>query len=247
MNDALAEARHRLAIGLVREPPVVEPLIADKWVVNSLLQKATDEARSIGASNTLTFRDGLIHAANTDAGGFLAALTSATRVQPQTALVLGAGGSARAVVFALRAIGADVQIWNRTRARAEALGSYTEDAVQADVLVNCTSVGLDDSSSEGGTFKTLPILADALGTYATVVDLVYRHGGETELAGAARRAGCTVVDGLEILVHQGALSFEAWTGRPGPLDVMRAGARGTDETADEPGNTTATSAPRAGP
>jgi shikimate 5-dehydrogenase len=105
--------------------------------------------------------------------------------------------------------------------------------VDADLLVNCTSVGLRNPSNDGATFEQLGLGADSLRRYATVVDLVYRSNEETELVAAARGAGCAVVDGLEILVHQGALSFETWTGRPAPLDAMRIGARG-EESSHEP-------------
>ena len=88
----------------------------------------------------------------------------------------------------------------------------------ADLLVNCTSVGLGDPSK---TFKQLPISPDAIGTYPTLVDLVYRPGG-TALELAARERGVTVVGGLEILVRQGAHSFAAWTGTSPDLAVMRA-------------------------
>jgi shikimate dehydrogenase len=98
------------------------------------------------------------------------------------------------------------------------------------VLVNCTSVGLDDLSSP---VKDLPLTADGLGEYATVVDLVYRAGG-TALVREAERRGVSIIDGLEILVRQGALSFTVWTGRPAPIDKMRAAVRGTppNENAD---------------
>ena len=96
------------------------------------------------------------------------------------------------------------------------------------MLVNCTSVGLDRSSSP---FKDLPLDADGLGEYATVVDLVYRAGGTVLIREAAKR-GIDTVDGLEILVRQGALSFTLWTGLPAPLDAMRAAARDADPSAD---------------
>jgi shikimate dehydrogenase len=140
--------------------------------------------------------------------------------------VLGAGGSARAAAYALRQAGAAVAVWNRApdRARrlAAELGAAAVDGpVAAECLVNCTSVGLHDPSS---TFKDLPLTSDHLGQYACVVDLVYRAGG-TELLHQAERRGCRCVDGLEVLVCQGARSFEIWTGRTAPLDVMRRAAR----------------------
>jgi shikimate dehydrogenase len=186
----------------------------------TIADDASDSARAIGAANTLSYgEDGAIHADNTDAPGLLDALEGRPR---ETAVVLGAGGSARAVVWALRTSGTHVQVWNRTAERAAGLGVEVLSAggplPAADLLVNCTSVGLGDPSR---TFKQLPISPDAMGTYPTVVDLVYRPGG-TALELAAREHGVTVVGGLEILVRQGAHSFAAWTGTFPDLAVMRA-------------------------
>jgi shikimate dehydrogenase len=193
--------------------------IPHKEAALALATSASGAAREIGAANTLTFGDdGSIHAENTDAPGLLAALGR----PPASACVLGAGGSARAVVWALTGAGADVSIWNRTRERAEGLGARVVDRpVAAEVLVQCTSVGLENSSSP---FKDLPLEADCLSEYATVVDLVYRAGG-TALIREARKRGIETVDGLEILVRQGALSFTLWTGLAAPLDAMREAAR----------------------
>jgi len=142
--------------------------------------------------------------------------------------VLGAGGSARAVVWALRRAGADVSIWNRTPERAAGLDArMVREAVAADVLVNCTSVGLDRLSTAESPFKDLPLDADDLVEYTTVVDLVYRVGG-TALTREAAKRGVDTIDGLEILVCQGALSFTLWTGLAAPLHLMRAAARDAD-------------------
>lgn len=205
--------------------------IPHKEAALALADSASEAARAIGAANTLTFSgDGEIHAENTDAPGLIAALPSAP-APGSTALVLGAGGSARAVAWALRQAGAEVRIWNRTAARAAQvaadLGVYAVDGAEpADLLVNCTSVGLRDPSS---TFKELPTSVESLRTYATVVDLVYIPQG-TELLTIAAREGCAVVNGLEILVRQGALSLETWTGLPAPVDVMRAAALHGDQS-----------------
>jgi len=206
--------------------------IPHKQAALALADEATAAARAIGAANTLTFSGGSIHADNTDAPGLLAALGDE---RPRTAVVLGAGGSARAVVYALAQLGVAVKVWNRTGERARSLaGEFGAEAVQdlppADLLVNCTSVGLADPSS---TFKELPLRADALGAYACVVDLVYRAGG-TALLREAKRTGSRAIDGVEVLVHQGALSFERWTGRAAPLEVMRQAARGTASPHDDP-------------
>lgn len=199
--------------------------IPHKEAALALATEATDRATRIGAANTLTFGPGgAIHADNTDAPGFLAALPEPPA--GRRALVLGAGGSARAVVWALREAGAEVAVWNRTRAKAEALGVEVVDGlVDADLLVNCTSIGLVDPSTSGiPDFKLLPVKPDDLDEFSCVVDLVYRPGG-TDLERAGRERGIPTVDGLEILVRQGALSYESWTGRAPDLDKMRQAAR----------------------
>jgi shikimate dehydrogenase len=185
---------------------------------------ASPAAREIGAANSLSFEDGAVIADNTDAGGFLDALGD-TRVE--TATVLGSGGSARAVVWALRQTGAKVSVWNRTPGRARELAERFEvDAVErpgaTDLLVNCTTVGLDPGAGLEGAVAALSL--EHLDPPATVFDLVYRDG-ETPVCAWARRGGATVIDGLEMLVRQGARSFEAWTAKPAPLEVMRAAAR----------------------
>lgn len=194
--------------------------IPHKEAALEIADTASDAAREIGAANTLTFaQDGSIAAENTDAPGLIAALDG--RI-PRTALVLGAGGSARAVVWALTRAGVNVSVWNRTPERAAGLGvPVVAGAIPAEMLVNCTAVGLDRSST---AIKGLPLDADGLSEYTTVVDLVYRAGGTSLIAEAARR-GLRTVDGLEILARQGALSFTLWTGLRAPLQTMRDAVR----------------------
>ena len=197
--------------------------IPHKLAALALADIASDAARGIGAANTLSFRDGEIAADNTDAGGFLAALGEPPR--GLRALVLGAGGAARAVVWALREAGAgEVSIWNRTpRGARELAAEFDVRAVDhpeaADLIVNATAVGLAAADDASG----LPL--DGLAAPAIACDLVYRGGDETPFAAWGARAGARVIDGLEILVRQGALSFGAWTGREPPLDVMRRAVR----------------------
>jgi shikimate dehydrogenase len=202
--------------------------IPHKEAALALADTATPAAAAIGAANTLSFTpEGHIHADNTDAPGLIAALP--WPAAGRTALVLGAGGSARAVAWALKDAGAaDVAVWNRSPERAARLAQElgvraATRADAADLLVNCTSVGLTDVST---TFKDLPLDADAIGDFSCLVDMVYRDG-DTALITAARDRDVAVVDGLEILVRQGALSLEAWTGVQAPIDAMRNGARGT--------------------
>ena len=193
--------------------------VPHKELALHLADEATETAAAVGAANTLSFRpDGTMAAENTDVGGLLAALP--VPVDGRRVLVLGAGGSARAAVYALVQAGAsEVSVLNRTHARAVDLAGAldaraVESAEAADVLVNCTSVGLGDA-------EAMPVDAEALDQVGAVVDLVYRPGG-TALVRAARERGLPAVDGLEILVQQGARSFAIWTGREAPLDAMRA-------------------------
>jgi shikimate dehydrogenase len=202
----------------------VNVTIPHKQAALALADRASDAARAIGAANTLTFADGAIEADNTDAPGLLTALGESPA--GRTALVLGAGGAGRAAAWALTTAGAaDVAIWNRTPERARALAAElgaraVETVSVADIVVNCTSVGLQDPEA---TFKALPVEADELGAGSLVVDMVYRAGG-TRFLEAARTRGARVVDGLEILVAQGAASFERWTGMEAPRQAMREAA-----------------------
>jgi shikimate dehydrogenase len=198
--------------------------IPHKRAALALATVPTARARAIGAANTLTFAaGGEVAADNTDAPALIASLPFA--MAGRTALVLGAGGSARAAVWALIDAGAaEVRVWNRTRERARQLcrdlgGLVAERARPADLLVNCTAVGLDGSSP----FDRLPISADELGRYGCVVDLVYTPAG-TGLVAQARAREVPTVDGLELLVGQGALSFERFTGIAPSLEAMRAAA-----------------------
>ena len=226
--------------------------VPHKHAALALADSASETARAIGAANTLTFdRDGAIAAENTDAPGFLAALGVSPK--EMTALVLGAGGSARAAAWALREAGAgEVTVWNRTPERALELARdlgvrAATHPGPADLLVNCTSVGLaagldagyvvspspsgagalpeavelQQSATGPEALNSLELTFDQVGTYAHVVDFVY-SSSPTPLLAAAQAHGAHVVGGLEILLGQGALSFEIWTGRQPPLEVMRA-------------------------
>lgn len=202
--------------------------IPHKEAALAVADEASDAARAIGAANTLTFGDdGTVRAENTDAPGVIAALGGSP--QGATALVLGAGGSARAAVWALRAAGAtEVSVYNRTAARAEALAAElgaraVAGPVPADILVNCTSVGLGYASSAVDILKVFGITLDELRGYLHVVDLVYSDG-PTRLVQLARELGASVADGLDVLVAQGALSFELWTGQRAPREAMRRAA-----------------------
>ena len=212
--------------------------IPHKEAALALAGNASAAATEIGAANTLSFEDGEIRAENTDAPGVLAALHEPP--SGKRALVLGAGGSARAVAWALAGQGATTEVWNRTTERAVelvealsataagaagALGAVSDDQARNggyDVIVNCTAVGMEGA---GDPFAELPLLPKALGEGVVLVDLVYA-GDDTALVAEGRRQGATVIEGLEVLVRQGAESLRIWTGLEPPLDVMREAARG---------------------
>jgi shikimate dehydrogenase len=200
--------------------------VPHKGAALSVADELTETAREIGAANTLVFEDGeVVRAHNTDAEGFLRALPASPA--GARALVLGAGGAARAVVWALARAGVEVDVWNRTELRSrnlcEELGGTPvagPDQGAYELIVNTTAVGLGGEDP----FTELPLAAAAFPPDQLVVDMVY--GAEpTRLLRAAAEAGATVVDGIEVLVQQGALSLRIWTGRDAPLDVMRVAAR----------------------
>lgn len=199
----------------------VNVTIPHKAAALQLADEASDAARAIGAANTLSFEEGAIRADNTDAPGLLAAIPEDPR--GATALVLGAGGAGRAAAWALREAGAEVAVWNRTAERARRLADdlgvrHAERPGPAEMIVNATSVGLAPGAS------TTDLELDGVAPPRIAVEMVYGPH-ERPFQAWAESAGAEVVDGLELLVRQGALSFERWTGREPPLDAMRRAAR----------------------
>ncbi|MDT8857607.1 shikimate dehydrogenase [Paracoccaceae bacterium Fryx2] len=211
--------------------------IPHKETILGLADIVTDRAALIGAANTLIFRkDGRIHADNTDGSGFIANLRqNAPNWQPQAgpAAVFGAGGAARAVIAALIEVGVpEIRLANRTRPRAEALRSdfgakvVVHDWVQAGnmldgvaTVVNTTSLGMVGKPD-------LRVPLDALHPRTLVTDLVYTPL-KTAFLIEAEDIGCTVVDGLGMLLHQAAPGFERWFGRrPEVDDATRAAVIG---------------------
>ncbi len=199
--------------------------VPHKVAALALADGSSPVARGIGAANTLCFEEGSIRADNTDAIGLIASLPRS--VAGSRALVLGAGGAARAAVWALVREGAEVEVWNRTESRArelcDALGGspvLTPEAAAHDLIVNSTAVGLRGEDP----FTELPLRAGDLHGGQVVVDMVYGEG-RGPLLEAAAASGARTVDGIELLVCQGAASLAIWTGREPPLDVMRAAAR----------------------
>lgn len=200
-----------------------------------------DLARAVGAVNTIVNEDGNLKGYNTDVDGFLSALSRAGfEPRGKIAVVLGAGGAARAVCFALIREGlAMLMVANRTRARAERLvedlsryaretGLVTQIAVvpweedwlkgavsRCQLVVNCTTVGMKHTPEEGSS----PLTQDMLSSDVLVYDLVY-NPRETPLLKMAKGVGAKTIDGLAMLVYQGAAAFRLWTGEEPPLDIM---------------------------
>jgi len=202
--------------------------IPHKAAALAAVDEVSDTARDIGAVNTVTpLGDGRLRGDNTDAPGFLASLAD-EGFQPagRVCAVVGAGGAARAVVHALAGAGAaEIVVVNRTTARAEEVAALAgragrigvaADVAGADLVVNATPLGLPGSDA-------LPFDPSLVGHGHLVVDLV-ANPAVTPLMRAAAVRGARVAGGVGMLVHQGALAFELWTGRPAPVGVMRAAA-----------------------
>lgn len=199
--------------------------IPHKQAVLDACSAVSPAVEAIGAANTLVpDGDGGWRADNTDAPGFLRALDEAAplALEGRDVLLIGAGGAARALAFALGGRGARIRVANRTAVRAAELGDpveftpggIAEACRHAALVVNCTSLGLTDT----GVPADLPL--DCLGPAHVVADVVYRPGGTPWLAAVAAR-GARTVDGLGMLLHQGAAAFVQWTGVEPPVAVMR--------------------------
>lgn len=193
-----------------------------KEAVLPLLDELTPAARAIGAVNTIINRGGRLLGDNTDAPGFLAALQAAGDSGQGAAVVLGAGGAARAAVWALHSHGRVVYVVNRTFDKAVALtrelGGVACSASEVPwqgvgLLVNASSVGLD--APEASPLTLLPVLAPG----TLVYDMVYRPA-ETRLMRDARAAGHRAENGLTMLAQQARLAFLAWTGADVPIEVF---------------------------
>jgi shikimate dehydrogenase len=213
--------------------------VPHKQAIIPWLDGIDDDARGIGAVNTVVPRDGRLWGYNTDAGGFLTALDAAGfRPAGRRGLLLGAGGAARAVAYALASAGCQVSIHNRTPQRARRLAADLAD-ILPDALVGVLPAEMGLAGLEAGDFDLL-VNATSLGMWPRpdaspwpegqpiparwmVFDLVY-NPLETRLLRQARAAGAQAIDGLGMLVHQGALAFTLWTGRTAPIDRMYSAA-----------------------
>ncbi len=208
--------------------------IPHKVAIIPLLDDMAPLAEKIGAVNTVVNTKGVLKGYNTDAGGFLRALL-AQDVAPEEkkVVILGAGGAARAISFALAERGARLTIINRSVDHAQACVTKIREhfgaapkalslnesnlemaLLDADVVVNTTSLGMSPAISE------TPMPGGLLRPGMVVFDIVY-NPVETRFLKEARNAGAKVIDGLDMLVEQGALAFELWTGEKAPAKIMK--------------------------
>ena len=226
LADAVAELRGDDFLG-------ANVTIPHKERVAPMVDRQTDDAHLTGAVNTLTREGRRLIGHNTDVPGFKVALDRLVGKQkmPRQAVVLGAGGGARAVVYGLITEGFQrIVVFNRHLHRAEGLVKHfgrsaahmelrampwhdsiiESELAKTRVLVNATSIGLTDDTS--------PIPAESLHGDLLVLDLIYAR---TRLLRDAAAAGATVADGELMLLHQGAAAFTLWTGQPAPLELMQ--------------------------
>ena len=201
-----------------------------------LVDDCNDMAMNVGAVNTVVNRGGTLTGYNTDAYGFIESLREKANFEPRgkTVLLLGAGGAARAAAYALAGEGAaHLTIANRTVARAESIAqkiagliqridvvSLDDASVEADLIVNSTSVGM----AHGADADRTPLAAESLAPDTLIYDMVYTPT-ETPLMRRAMESGCSAVGGLWMLVYQGAAAFELWTGKQAPVNTMYRAAR----------------------
>ncbi|AUS09514.1 shikimate dehydrogenase [Laceyella sacchari] len=206
--------------------------IPHKVAIMEHLDGLDETAREIGAVNTVVKREGKWIGYNTDGAGYLRSLQEQVSFEPaeQRVVLLGAGGAARAVGYALAAAGvSSITVANRTVAKAEELAQHLSRYTQtkavavndcrqeieaATLIVNTTSVGMVPRTEE------MPIPGEWLNAHHLVSDLVY-HPRMTALLRAAKAKGATIHTGEGMLLHQAALALELWLGKKAPVEVMR--------------------------
>jgi 3-dehydroquinate dehydratase/shikimate dehydrogenase len=202
----------------------------------ALLDEIDESALTLGAINTVTYRNGKYSGSNTDLGGLVRSLEEHTSLNGKTVVVAGAGGAARAAVFGLVKAGAKVLIINRTEEKGRKLASELEGEFcpsgelksrNPDILINATPLGMATWAEES------PFPTELLKPKMLVMDMVYSPP-RTRLLRDALDKGCKVIGGLSMLIHQAALQFEAWTGLTAPIEIMGDAARFALEKDNEP-------------
>lgn len=212
----------------------VSVTIPHKEAVIAHLDRIDPVAKKIGAVNTIVRElapDGELKQLcgyNTDWLGAVKPLQEQMNLQGAEAVILGAGGSARAIGFGLVEAGAGITLCSRTESRGRSLAGELNcpwcaldmvDSLTGDILINATSVGMTPKVEQS------PVGVDIPGRYAVVMDIVYAPQ-MTRLLSDAQKAGCHSIGGLEMLLQQGVAQFELWTSQSAPVEVMRKALRG---------------------
>lgn len=205
--------------------------VPHKERVIALIDRVDDTARRIGAVNTILNRNGKLEGYNTDWSGAVRALSAETGIKGARAIVLGAGGSARAVVAGLVEKGANVHVANRTASKAKLLADtfgttwsgldeldLTMEKEPASILINTTTLGMEPYVD---AMAVTPALLELAGENKSVVMDIAYSPLETKLLKKAHATGCTTINGLEMLLYQAVEQFELWTGEKAPVEVMR--------------------------
>jgi shikimate dehydrogenase len=213
-----------LSVRMIREKPLagVSVTLPVKGAVMAFLDEVDDDARALGAVNTIKNEGGRLRGSNTDWSGLIAAMQEHFPLAGKTIAVLGAGGAARAAVYGILKHGGIPIVFNRSRDRAESLARWfgcearplaNLGTMDADVLVNATPAGMSPMIDE------TPVDQRHLHRFRWVVDTIY-NPLETRLLREAKAAGCGVISGLPMFVRQGAEQIRIWTGLEPPVELM---------------------------
>lgn len=201
----------------------VSVTIPHKISVMEYLDEIDDQAKEIGALNTIVNKDGHLFGYNSDCLGAINALLDKTDIKGKDVVIAGAGGAARAIAFGIVAEGGNLKILNQIKEEGEALAADLSVSYfplsdykkhEAEIFINATPLGMTPD------IETTPVDIDYLTKDMTVMDIVY-NPLKTTLLREAEAKGATIVDGVAMFVYQGISQFESWTGEKAPSDLMR--------------------------
>ena len=223
------------AIGGIRAMGIrgVSITIPHKVSVMKYLDEVDTTADKIGAVNTIVNRQGILQGYNSDCPGAVKALLEKTSIKGRHVAIVGAGGGARAIGFGIKEEGGRITIINRSSRSGEKLADDLEcdfklladvKKLPYDIVVNTTPVGMTPHDD------CMPVKPELVAAGTVVMDMVY-NPLKTRLLKEAEKAGCHTIEGVSMLVHQGAVQFELWTGQKAPVDVMRKAVM--DELSDQ--------------
>jgi shikimate dehydrogenase len=196
--------------------------IPHKETIIKYLDEIDETAKEIGAVNTVINTNGKLKGYNTDWKGALNSLLKYTPLKNKKVAVLGSGGTARAIIYGLTKDDCEINLYSRNKITAQNIAEKfgcniyawenRDEATNSDIIINTTPIGREDNTS--------PISVDGITEKHTIFDVNYRKGG-TQLLNLAKQKNATVIDGLEMLLQQGMLQFELYTGLKAPEEAMR--------------------------